>query len=674
MAESRLTELLDKAIQSERSGRFAEARDWLRQAIAEDDGVASMESRLMLGRLSIAAGGDDDHAEAERELSTARSLAEQVGATHSRAHAIHLLAWLAAARYQVDLAQQLLAESPAADPFSPPSAARAQWLHFQGLIWTHRGELNSAERFLFQSQQVARDCNSKLILAEVYDSLAALLIRRGKANHALSFARMSLELKNELGNRHETAISHGTAGRALVLLSRYDESAQEFQEALAIARDLGATQIAARVLNSLGEVAYLRALYDEATRYHEEARSIMDDPEHLAHAYLGLARIHLAAKRLDQAAEACDQAATILGDRPAFHDMALLLKGLRGAIAWRRGDHETGEAELENAVSALRLAGYPIDTIELLYSLRDLYQERGALAKAVEVMARALDLLSECGSERGVKDIEDWLRTVDSPNLTRMALERYFPSWLIDRMLENGLRRLPSRHQKVAVLFTDIRDFTSLTEGLGPETLVELLNEWFSEASRIVRRHGGYVDKFIGDAVMALFGVPEEGESMATDAIQAALELREALETMNLRRRFLGQCEFRVGIGIDTGEAVIGFIGSAHRQSYTAIGDVVNTASRLESATKDAGCDILISSRVEEAHRRSPLAETRFVGNLSLKGMHQAVSAFMILGPLAMVPKPTAPAARPTSYRVKPDLPHPEIPPALKSQPAMAEL
>ena len=156
--------------------------------------------------------------------------------------------------------------------------------------------------------------------------------------------------------------------------------------------------------------------------------------------------------------------------------------------------------------------------------------------------------------------------------------------------------------------------------------------------ARIIRRHGGFVDKFIGDAVMALFGVPEPRESMAADAVRAALEMRDAMDTMNMRHRFLGDREIRVGIGIDQGEAVVGFIGSHLRQSYTAIGEVVNTASRLESETKKIDGDILISDRVDDLQRRAGVAETQFVGRFQLKGIGQAVSAFQVLGPLAARP------------------------------------
>jgi adenylate cyclase len=239
-------------------------------------------------------------------------------------------------------------------------------------------------------------------------------------------------------------------------------------------------------------------------------------------------------------------------------------------------------------------------------------------------MSRALDLLSRCGSERGVEDAEEWLRTVDTPKLTRLVLED-----------SSGYReRREYKRQEVAVLFSDIRDYTTLTEGLGPEEVVEILNEWFEEATRAIRKHGGVVDKFIGDAVMALFGVPEPRPDAAADAVRAALEMRDALASLNMRNHALGVREIRIGIGIDCGEAVVGYIGSHLRQSYTAIGDTVNTASRLESMTKVLRCDILISGAVDAVQRSFHVAETRFEGKLKLKGRSEEEPAYTVLASL----------------------------------------
>jgi class 3 adenylate cyclase len=635
MSDPAVTELLDHALQAERLGRFAEAREQLRRVTSFEGSSATLEARLRLGRLLIESGQQADHAEAEQELSKARQLAEQTGAMRSAAAAVHLLALLALYRRDPERARRLLAESPVAREVAVPSPARAQWLHYNGLLRADGSDLNAAERYYFRAHQVYRECDSKLGLAEVCDSLANLLLRRGKAAYALRFARGSLDLKRALSDRYGMAISHGTAGRALVLLAQYDEAAEEFRQDLEIAREVGDTRGIGIMLNSLGEVALLRGDLEEASRCYREAQTIDAGPAHSAHAHLGLARVLVASRLLDQAEQECNLAAADLDAHPELRGLPDVLDGLRGAIAWRRGDVATGEQRLKAAIAALEAGRFPLDTVPFLYELRDLYQAQQSRARAVLVMSQALDLLSECGSERGVQDVEDWLRTVDTPNLIRLALERHFPSWLIDDLLCGRLRKPPSCSQPIAVLFSDIRDFTTLAEGLDADEVVQLLNEWFSEVARIIRRHGGFVDKFMGDAVMAVFGIPEPRESTAADAVAAALEMRDGLDAINMRQRFLGGREIHVGIGIDEGEAVIGFIGSHLRQSYTAIGDVVNTAARLEAATKDAGYDILISDRVDVVQRRARVAETQFIGRLPLKGKVEAVSTFHVLAPLA---------------------------------------
>jgi len=251
-------------------------------------------------------------------------------------------------------------------------------------------------------------------------------------------------------------------------------------------------------------------------------------------------------------------------------------------------------------------------------------------------MAQALHLLGECGADDSVSDVQQWLRQVDSPALTRLALERHFPPHLIEQIIHGSLsqrdmERLTSKHT-ITVLFSDLRNYTRMSEGLKPEEVLDLLNEWFRDATRVIRRHGGLVDKFIGDAVMALFGVPDARPDAAADAVRAALGLRDAMRARNLRHRVLGGREIEIGIGVHTGEAVIGFLGSHLRLSYTAIGDTVNTASRLETTTKAyPGCDILISQETEDGQRAHGVAETQYLGVAELKG-HTPLPVYKVLG------------------------------------------
>ncbi|HLJ94298.1 MAG TPA: adenylate/guanylate cyclase domain-containing protein [Gemmataceae bacterium] len=625
-------DLLDQALKAERAGRFVEARDKLRAALAGSETAEALDARLRLAKLLIYAGAPS-YEEAESHLVIAQSQAEQGSFPRQAATAIHLRALLERHRGHYDEALRRLDTSPAPKQLSAPGPETAQWFHYRGLILAGKGELNNAERLYFRAYQVYQEVHFAPGQGEVCDSLANLLLRLGKSRTALTFAQRSLELKKQVKDRLGEAITLGTIGRIHLLQARYPEACDAFTQNLAIAHELKDQRGIGIMLNSLGEVALLQKNLGVAADFYGRSLEVQSGPYHAIYAHLGLARVQLETNQPDKAAASCDEAANLLEQHPSIHGLSDFLAGLRGTLAWRKGDPAQGERLLKQAIDSLCQQGHPLDTIPLLYELRDLHQRAGQIAQAVKVMARALELLSECGSERGMDDAEEWLHQVDCPSLTRLALEQHLPDHVVEGILNGRLSRRVSHKQEATVLFCDVRNFTPLSEGLPPEQVVELLNEWFTEATRAIRRYGGVVDKFIGDAVMALFGVPQPRDDAAADAVRAALEMRDALSALNLRQRVLGGKEFEIGIGIDTGEVVVGFIGSHMRQSYTAIGDTVNTASRLESATKDyPGSDILISEKTQEGQQRLGVAETAFLGYESLKGKKQKVAVYQVQG------------------------------------------
>jgi len=186
--------------------------------------------------------------------------------------------------------------------------------------------------------------------------------------------------------------------------------------------------------------------------------------------------------------------------------------------------------------------------------------------------------------------------------VARANYSRFLPEYVVTQMLENpDSFKLGGVNQLITVLFADIRGFTRISEHAKPETIVHLLNRYFSAMTDIIFAHGGTLDKYLGDGLMALFGAPTATPQDAANAVNAAVAMQRRIIGINQELRAEGFPEIGVGIGLHTGEATVGYVGSERRSEYTAIGDTVNTASRLESNSK--GGEILVSEATAKVAR-----------------------------------------------------------------------
>ncbi len=190
----------------------------------------------------------------------------------------------------------------------------------------------------------------------------------------------------------------------------------------------------------------------------------------------------------------------------------------------------------------------------------------------------------------------------------RENLSRFLPRQIVDRVLEQGGSSLEPVQREVTILFSDIRDFTTMSEQLAPREVMEFLDDYFGHMGQIVRGHEGMLNKFLGDGILAVWGVPDRQTDHAERAVRAAIDMRKKLVEINEHRVRDGYPEIRVGIGVHTGVVAAGMLGGADQREYAIIGDAVNLASRIEGLTKTTGTDLLIS---ETAYRS---VEQKFPG------------------------------------------------------------
>ncbi len=201
---------------------------------------------------------------------------------------------------------------------------------------------------------------------------------------------------------------------------------------------------------------------------------------------------------------------------------------------------------------------------------------------------------------------------------------------LVDLIIDNpSLVQLGGEDREATILFSDIRSYSTMSEGMQPAELIDLLNEYFSAWTEVIFRNNGMIDKYIGDAVMAVFGAPVANDTHAYDACKAAVEMIRELERLCGKWESEGRKTFRIGIGIHTGHAVFGNLGSEERFSYTCIGDAVNIASRIEGINKKHGTSILISEDTYTRVKDLVIAESK--GQNEIRGRTATIELFELI-------------------------------------------
>jgi class 3 adenylate cyclase len=207
------------------------------------------------------------------------------------------------------------------------------------------------------------------------------------------------------------------------------------------------------------------------------------------------------------------------------------------------------------------------------------------------------------------------------------SYERFVPKQFLSHLQKENIVDVElgdNVETEMTVLFSDIRDFTSLSEKMTPEETFEFVNAYLSRMGPMINKHNGFIDKYIGDAIMALF--PTE-----MDALNASVAMLEKLREFNRVRLIAGQVEIRIGIGLHTGRLMMGTVGDHHRMDGTVISDAVNLASRIEGLTKRYGVKILISLESYDRLEDTGVFSTRIIDKVAVKGKAEAVTIVEIL-------------------------------------------
>jgi len=327
-----------------------------------------------------------------------------------------------------------------------------------------------------------------------------------------------------------------------------------------------------------------------------------------------------------------------LGDEPyvTLFEKLELLGEAPARIALQRSltDELAPARELEKYVLFISLAALAVATLAALLIARGVsrpMQELAAHTKLVAagVYTQRLDLPREDELGQLATAFNHMTEGLAERDRVRSIFGMVVSPEIATHLLNSDLE-LGGEEREVTILFCDLRDFTTFSEKMSPTEVLALLNRYLDRMSGIVERHGGVIDKYIGDAIMALFGAPVDAPEAPARAVAAARDMAQALESLNGELRAEGKPILAFGIGINTARVVAGRMGSKTRLNYTVIGDGVNLASRLEGLTKDPayGTPIIVSEATLNGITPRPFA--RELGEVKVKGKSEAVKIFAV--------------------------------------------
>lgn len=427
------------------------------------------------------------------------------------------------------------------------------------------------------------------IAGHVFSSGESLVVRDAYAD-----PRFNRELDALTGYRTESLLCVPVIernGRAIGVIQALNRTSGTFSDDDARRLRAFASQAAVALVN-----AQLFADLDRARRYNESILRSLSN---------GVVTLD-AEQRVVKANQA---ALTLLAQPPEFQGQPFVSALAAGNLWWSTLWTEAGDTYL--ADTNLQLAD--------------------GSSRAVNLMRVPLADLEDqtIGSMLVFEDVTEEKRV-------RNTLSRYLPPQVAEQVLADPDNNLGGVSQVATVLFSDIRDFTAISERMGARETVAMLNEYFSLMADAISQQHGILDKYIGDAIMAVFGVPFATGADADHAVRAALSMLSRLDHLNRVRSRRGQDSVRMGIGLSTGELVAGNIGSPKRMDYTVIGDTVNLASRIEAATKTYGVTLIASGQTLAALGGE--YRSREIDHLRVKGKTMAVALHQIFGEQEVMP------------------------------------
>ena len=486
----------------------------------------------------------------------------------------------------------------------------AIFLHYKAYyLWREQNTVLEAQNLLLKAIEILKTLNGHTIEAykgRVFDTLGLLIKSESQLKEAAAMFHLAIKHKVKGFDFDGLAISYGNLGRLNMEIGDYVGAIKylKFDIDLMVEHFADNLFIRAQLLSTLAWAYLEDGQLENAIEKYEESKLMnaeINNPTGLFYNEIGLAEVAIKYQRFKESRKFVNTAHVYLKDegffKPAYKSSLVQYSIVHALLLKAELKIAEAKLSLQDLIDHHIASINNIQFAKILLALSDMEEED----IKTEYLKKALSILDKTEHVTMRLKVEQQLKEHAKSDFLLHAAGRFAGKEQLERLIDNaGAEGFQGEETELAVLFSDIRGFTTLSEKLSPQELITTLNRFFTLMTKVITDYGGYVDKFIGDAIMAVFSFPKEGEEPANkceQAVRAALHMRSEL---NRFKTTLGEGleDLDVGVGIHYGKMVSGIIGSPQKRSFTVIGDAVNTASRLEGLTKQLGASLVVSKEV----------------------------------------------------------------------------
>lgn len=497
-------------------------------------------------------------------------------------------------------------------------------LHYQGLALFSKKYYYDAISFYNSSLECAEKLGAQSYKARIYDCLGRAYGEKGRFQEAFQYYALSIEIKKTDKDLEGLAITYGNEGRLHISAGDYKKAKKSFVEDLKISQKTN--DIIGQIImhSQIGEMDWILKDTKDALAHYEKSFSLAQKSENhigVGFALIGLANCYFDLQDNKKLNNILDEISKNFIGKNNLSVFERLYYKILGKIKESNNDYNNAEKAYLKFFQIDKENILPIEKGLMYERLAVLYSKKKDVDNYKNNLLRAIDCFENTNAYSSMRRIHERLKKADKSEWLVYMFKEFLGRSVVDYITQgNSVVEHVGEKKFVSVLFSDIRGFTSFSEKLDPEDLIETLNNYLSGMTNAIEKHNGEIDKFIGDAIMAVYFTKQSQKQTAVDAVYSAIDMMEELEMFNQVMRDRKKQTLNCGVGIHCGTVISGTMGSNSRKEYTVLGDAVNTASRFEGLTKKYGVRILVTEDVYKFCENDKNLHFRKVDMVTVKG------------------------------------------------------